>query len=218
VSAQAELVAGVDEAGRGCLAGPVYAAAVILPQGHGIQGLRDSKRLSAASRERLAPLIQARALAWAVGWASVEEIDRLNILRASGLAMQRAVAGLHPAPTLCLVDGDRAPEFSCAARPIVGGDGTVECIMAASILAKVARDELLRRLEREHPGYGLARHKGYGTPEHLAALQRLGPCAIHRMSFAPCAQSAFRMADSGLRNEGETRMARCANRRPQTGD
>jgi ribonuclease HII len=181
-------VAGVDEVGRGCLAGPVYAAAVILPAAPRLRGLDDSKNLSAAQREMLGPRIEARALAWAVGIASVEEIDRLNILQASLLAMSRAAAALQISPGLCLVDGNCPPRLSCAVRTVVGGDGLVDSIMAASILAKLARDREMARLDQEHPGYGFARHKGYGTPEHLAALRRQGTCAIHRRSFAPCAQ------------------------------
>jgi ribonuclease HII len=183
------LTAGVDEVGRGCLAGPVYAAAVILPDDHALVGLADSKQLSAAQRERLAPQIQARALAWAVGIATVEEIDRINILRATFLAMARAVRALSPAPALCLVDGNQRPELGCEVRMVIGGDATVESIMAASILAKVARDAELLRLHEAHPHYGFGRNKGYGTPEHLRALREHGPCGIHRMSFAPCAQS-----------------------------
>ncbi len=191
------LTAGVDEVGRGCLAGPVYAAAVILPDDHGLSGLADSKQLSAAQRERLAPLIQARALAWAVGIAAVEEIDRVNILRATFLAMARAVQALRVKPELCLVDGNQKPDLGCAVRTVVGGDATVESIMAASILAKVARDAELLRLDGVHPHYGLGRNKGYGTPEHLRALREHGPCAIHRMSFAPCAQAVLPLAAAG---------------------
>ncbi len=190
------LSAGVDEVGRGCLAGPVYAAAVILPDNHGIVGLRDSKQLTAARRERLAPQIQGRALAWAVGIATVEEIDRINILRATFLAMARAVQALALRPALCLVDGNQVPDLGCEVRTIVGGDATVESIMAASIVAKVARDAELLRLDAQYPGYGMARHKGYGTPQHLGALRALGASAIHRMSFAPCAQAASTAADS----------------------
>jgi len=188
------LSAGVDEVGRGCLAGPVYAAAVILPDHHGIIGLRDSKQLTAARRERLAPQIQGRALAWAIGIATVEEIDRINILRATFLAMARAVQALSLRPALCLVDGNQVPELGCEVRTIVGGDATVESIMAASIVAKVARDAALVQLDACYPGYGLARHKGYGTPQHLGALRALGPSKEHRMSFAPCAQAQVPVA------------------------
>lgn len=194
------VTAGVDEVGRGCLAGPVYAAAVILPPRHGLRGLADSKQLSAGQREALAPRIRERALAWAIGVATAGEIDRLNILRATFLAMARAVEALAPPPQLCLVDGNQVPELGCAVRTIVGGDATVPSIMAASIIAKVARDAELARLHLQYPHYGFARHKGYGTPEHLAALQQHGPCAIHRMSFAPCAQAelpGFGIGDSG---------------------
>jgi ribonuclease HII len=185
------LCAGVDEVGRGCLAGPVYAAAVILPECHGIAGLRDSKQLSAQRREVLAQQIRRTALACSVGIASVEEIDRLNILRASLLAMTRAVQALAPRPALCLVDGNQAPPLDLPVQTVVGGDASVECIMAASIVAKVARDGELQRLDALFPRYGFALHKGYGTPGHLQALRSFGPCELHRMSFAPCAQSRF---------------------------
>ncbi|MDR3416742.1 MAG: ribonuclease HII [Nevskia sp.] len=185
------LSAGIDEVGRGCLAGPVFAAAVILKPGHGIAGLRDSKQLTALRREELAPQIRRNALAWAIGMASVEEIDRLNILRATFLAMSRAVRALAPRPALCLVDGNRAPELGLPVCTIVGGDATEESIMAASIVAKVARDAELRHLDGLFPHYGFARHKGYATGEHLRALRRFGPCELHRMSFAPCAQTGF---------------------------
>ncbi len=179
------LVAGVDEAGRGPLAGPVAAAAVILHPERPIAGLDDSKRLTPARREALEPEIQGRALAWSVAFASAQEIDRINILQASLLAMRRAVAALDPRPLEVLVDGNRTTEFGCAARAIVGGDGLVPAIAAASILAKVARDRLMARLEHDYPGYGFAGHKGYPTAAHRAALVRLGPCPEHRLSFAP---------------------------------
>lgn len=197
-----EVTAGVDEVGRGCLAGPVYAAAVILPQRHGLRGLADSKQLSAEQREALAPRIRERALAWAVGIATVEEIDRVNILRASFLAMARAVEALTVRPELCLVDGNQVPELGCPVRTIVGGDASVRSIMAASIIAKVARDAELLRLDAEYPHYGFARHKGYATPEHRAALQQHGPCGIHRMSFAPCAQVSFQFPSPPSRGQG----------------
>ena len=183
------LIAGVDEAGRGCLAGPVYAAAVILPPDHGLRGLKDSKQLNAAVREALFPQIQQRALAWAIASASVEEIDRLNILQANFLAMRRAIAALGRVPGLCRVDGNQDPKLGLPTELVIGGDALHAEIMAASILAKVARDRLLLELDASHPGYGFASHKGYGTPEHLRALRRLGPSAHHRMSFAPCAQA-----------------------------
>ena len=179
------LVAGADEAGRGPLAGPVVAACVILDAARPIAGLADSKKLRPARREALAAIIRADALAWAIGQASVEEIDRLNLLRASLLAMERAVAGLGFAPTLLLVDGMHCPNAPCPTRAIVRGDATEPAISAASILAKTVRDAAMRELDALHPGYGFARHMGYPTPEHLAALQRFGASAVHRRSFAP---------------------------------
>ena len=178
-------VAGVDEAGRGPLAGPVVAAAVILDARRPIAGLADSKTLSATRREALAGQIRSQALAWALGQASVEEIDQLNILQATLLAMQRAVHGLSIVPALALVDGNQAPRLSCAVRTVVRGDATVASISAASILAKVARDAMLQDLDRQYPGYGFARHKGYPTAAHIKALEILGPAAIHRRSFGP---------------------------------
>ncbi|WP_101047433.1 ribonuclease HII [Macromonas nakdongensis] len=181
------LMAGVDEAGRGPLAGPVYAAAVILDEQQPIAGLADSKKLSAARRDRLYDEIRARALCTAVAWATVEEIDRLNILQATLLAMQRAVAGLRLRPGLVLVDGNRLPVLEVRAEAIVQGDAKVPAISAASILAKVARDRELDRLHTAHPAYGFDRHKGYGTAQHLQALRAFGPIAAHRRSFAPVA-------------------------------
>ena len=186
--AQAAWVAGVDETGRGCLAGPVYAAAVILPRHHGIKGMDDSKKLTPEEREALVPKIQRKAVAWAVGVASLEEIERLNILHAALLAMQRAVESLGVPPASLRVDGVHAPRVACPVETIVGGDGKVGSIMAASILAKVARDAEMRRLHEAYPGYGFARHKGYGTPEHLLALRERGPCPIHRRLFGPVLQ------------------------------
>jgi ribonuclease HII len=180
-----ERVAGVDEAGRGPLAGPVMAAAVVLDVRRPIPGLADSKQLTETRREVLAKLIRARAIAWAVGRAEVEEVDRLNILQASLLAMQRACQALLPPPTAVLIDGNCCPQLSWPARAVVRGDQTVSAISAASILAKVARDAEMRDLDCCYPGYGLARHKGYPTPEHLSALARLGPSPIHRRTFAP---------------------------------
>ena len=182
------LTAGVDEAGRGPLAGPVIAAAVILDPARPIEGLGDSKALSEAARERLAPLIRAHALAWALGSADRAEIDALNILQATLLAMRRAVLALPLRPEHVQVDGNRAPalqDLPCTVETVVRGDATVAAIGAASILAKTHRDALMRALERSHPGYGFARHKGYGTAAHLAALRRLGPSSEHRLSFAP---------------------------------
>jgi ribonuclease HII len=185
----AELIAGIDEVGRGCLAGPVYAAAVILPLQPQLLGLRDSKALSASAREKLVPQIEQAALAWAIGVATPAEIDEINILQATLLAMRRALAALKIAPDLCRVDGNQNPQLGVATEMVIGGDGLHACIMAASIIAKVARDAEMRRLCAEYPHYGFSRHKGYGTPDHLRALRQHGPCAIHRRSFAPCAQS-----------------------------
>lgn len=178
-------ICGVDEAGRGPLAGPVFAAAVVLDPARPIEGLRDSKRLTAARRETLALSIRERAAGWAIAEASVEEIDRLNILRATLLAMRRAVLRLPRAPVLALVDGNRPPDLPCAVRTVVGGDASEPAISAASILAKTARDALMRELHRLHPVYGFDRHKGYGSALHLSALREHGPCAAHRLSFAP---------------------------------
>ena len=179
------LICGVDEAGRGPLCGPVMAAAVILDPARPIEGLADSKKLSERARERLAPLIRARALAWAVAEASVEEIDRLNILHATMLAMQRAVGALGLAPAEVRIDGNRCPALPYPARAIVQGDATEPAISAASILAKTARDEAMRLLDRQFPHYGLAGHKGYPTAAHLAAIREHGVADFYRRSFAP---------------------------------
>lgn len=179
------LIAGVDEAGRGPLAGPVVAAAVILPDACAIVGLADSKQLSAARRQALAVEIRATASAWAVAEASVQEIDTLNILQATLLAMQRAVTALSLQPAETWVDGNKAPVLPTPVRTIVGGDAKVAAISAASILAKVERDRQLVALDRVYPGYGFAQHKGYGTKAHLAALQARGVTPLHRRSFAP---------------------------------
>jgi len=176
---------GVDEAGRGPLAGPVMAAAVMLDPGRPIEGLRDSKKLSAAARERLADEIRKRAAAWCVAETSVEEIDRLNILQATLLAMQRAVAGLGRAPDDVWVDGNRCPDWAWRSQAVVKGDDKVAAIAAASILAKTARDHYMRRLHEDFPVYGFARHMGYGTAAHPAALKAHGACPQHRRSFAP---------------------------------
>lgn len=189
--AKVRLIAGIDEAGRGPLAGPVFAAAVILDARRPIDGLRDSKLLTAAQRERLAEAIRARALAWAVAEAAVAEIDELNILRATLVAMARAVAALGVAPEEAWVDGNRCPELPCPTRAIVGGDRDVAAISAASILAKTARDALLVELDARYPLYGFAQNKGYSTKEHLAALARHGPCPEHRRSFEPVRQTSF---------------------------
>lgn len=179
------LIAGVDEAGRGPLAGPVYAAAVILDPAKPIAGLDDSKKLSEKTRDRLALLIKEHALAWAIASSSVAEIDAINILQASLLAMRRAVETLQLVPDEILVDGLHCPAVGMSARAIVKGDATVASIAAASILAKTARDAELLRLHAIYPQYGLDRHKGYPTASHLAALRSHGPAPIHRRSFAP---------------------------------
>ena len=178
-------VAGVDEVGRGPLAGPVVAAAVILDPARPIEGLADSKKLSEKRREAVAELVQEQALAWALGRAEVEEIDRLNILQASLLAMQRAVAALQPQAEFALIDGNRCPELACPAEAVIKGDDRVPVICAASVIAKVARDQEMVELDRNYPGYGLAKHKGYPTKVHLEALRQLGVSAIHRRTFAP---------------------------------
>ncbi|MBM3490408.1 MAG: ribonuclease HII [Alphaproteobacteria bacterium] len=190
-----EIVCGIDEAGRGPWAGPVVAAAVVLSAARPIAGLADSKQLSPRRRQQLCGEILRRALV-GIGEASVEEIDRLNILQASLLAMVRAVARLPRAPTLALVDGNRAPPLACAVRTIVSGDAKEPAISAASIVAKVSRDGLLRQLAGRYPGYGFERHLGYGTPEHAAALGRLGPCALHRTSFGPVRRSREQSVNS----------------------
>lgn len=179
------MICGVDEAGRGPLCGPVVAAAVILDPARPIAGLADSKKLTERAREKLAPVIRERALAWAVAEASVEEIDRLNILHATMLAMQRAVAALGVIPAEVLVDGNRCPELPCPARAIVKGDATEPSISAASILAKTVRDDAMRELDRAYPHYGLAAHKGYPTAAHLEAIQQHGVADFYRRSFAP---------------------------------
>jgi ribonuclease HII len=184
------LLAGVDEAGRGPLAGPVVAAAVILDELNPIEGLADSKKLTAARRERLYDEIRAKALCCAIAQASVEEIDALNILQATLLAMRRAVEGLRLKPSKVLVDGNQLPRLSVLAEAVVRGDALVPAISAASILAKVHRDRWCLDYDREFPQYGFAAHKGYGTAVHLAALRAHGACPQHRRSFAPVAQVA----------------------------
>lgn len=180
-----ELIAGVDEAGRGPLAGPVVAAAVILDSRRPISGLADSKALSPVRREMLAGEIRDKALAWALGQAGEGEIDEMNILQASLLAMRRAVAGLRPAPQHVVVDGLHCPRLECSVEAVVKADGTIPAVSAASILAKVARDLHMIELEERYPGYGFKVHKGYPTKAHCEALVRLGPCPAHRRSFAP---------------------------------
>jgi ribonuclease HII len=179
------LIAGVDEAGRGPLAGPVVAAAVILDDMRPIAGLNDSKKISAARREKLFDEIRAKALCCSIAQASVEEIDEINILQATLLAMRRAVEGLRLKPAKVLVDGNRLPVLDVLAEAIVKGDATVPAISAASILAKVTRDRWCAELDAKYPQYGFAAHKGYGTAEHLAALQTHGACPEHRKTFAP---------------------------------
>jgi len=182
------LVAGVDEAGRGPLAGPVVAAAVILDPRRPIEGLADSKQLSAKRREHLHDEIMAKALCCSVAQASVDEIDRINILQATMLAMQRAVAGLRLSPAKVLIDGNRLPTLNVLAEAVIGGDATVASISAASILAKVHRDRWCVQVDAEWPQYGFAAHKGYGTAAHLAALRTHGACVYHRRSFSPVAR------------------------------
>ncbi len=185
-----QMIAGIDEVGRGPLAGPVVAGAVILPGGVWLPGLNDSKRLSPGRRTELAAMIKERALAWTVAEVGVAYIDQYNIRQAALEAMRRCVAGLAVPPDYLLVDGMVIPQLKIPQAGLIRGDSRSASIAAASILAKVARDELMERLDPVYPGYGFARHKGYGTPEHLAALARLGPCPIHRYSFAPVRESA----------------------------
>jgi ribonuclease HII len=185
---EADIVCGVDEAGRGPLAGPVFAAAVILDPRRPIEGLRDSKKLSAARRDELAPLIKRDALAWAIAECSCEEIDSLNILHATMLAMRRAVEALATVPTIALIDGNRCPPMAIRAHAVVEGDDKVHAISAASILAKTARDALLVQLHQQYPQYCFDQHKGYSTALHLERLRMHGPSPVHRRSFAPVRQ------------------------------
>ena len=184
------LVAGVDEAGRGPLAGPVCAAAVILDSARPVAGIADSKALTPERRAELAIDIRARCIAFGLGWAEPDEIDRINILQATFAAMRRALAALAPPPQHVIVDGNRCPDLAglglaCSIEAVVKGDAKVECVGAASILAKVARDARMVELDRSYPGYGLAGHKGYPTAAHVVALRRLGPSPVHRRSFGP---------------------------------
>ncbi|WP_151702801.1 ribonuclease HII [Nitrincola alkalilacustris] len=179
------LIAGVDEVGRGPLVGNVVAAAVILDPARPVAGLMDSKKLSAVKREALAMQIREQALCWSIAWATPAEIDELNILHATMLAMQRAVASLAPAAEFALIDGNRCPALPCPSQPVVKGDARVQCISAASILAKVFRDQEMAQLDQQYPDYGFAQHKGYPTPEHLQALKAYGALAEHRRSFRP---------------------------------
>ena len=189
------LVAGVDEAGRGPLAGPVIAGAVILDPENPIAGLKDSKRLTALRRDSLYAEIQEKALAWAVGRAEVEEIDRINILQATMLAMQRAVADLVPSAEHALIDGNRCPDLACPAQAIVKGDSRVAAVSAASIMAKVTRDREMLSLDVIYPGYGLAQHKGYPSKAHIQALDNLGVSPVHRRSYAPVRRIVELQAD-----------------------
>lgn len=177
------VICGVDEAGRGPLAGPVCAAAVILPRGHQIPGLNDSKKLTDKKRRELFPLIKEQAIAYGIGMATHEEIDEINILQATYLAMERAISQLEGKADMALIDGNRAKDFGMAVRTVVKGDSLSANIAAASVLAKVTRDDLMVEMAKEFPGYGFEVHKGYGTKAHYEALQNLGPCAIHRMTF-----------------------------------
>jgi ribonuclease HII len=179
------IICGVDEVGRGPLAGPVVAAAVILDPAKPIDGLADSKKLSEKKREALNREIREKALAWSIARADIHEIDRLNILHASLLAMKRAVEQLSVQPEHAMIDGNKIPELHCSAEAIVGGDNSVACISAASIIAKVSRDNEMIELDQKYPGYGLARHKGYPTKQHMLALEQLGVTEIHRQSFGP---------------------------------
>ena len=183
--------AGVDEAGRGPLAGPVVVAAVILDPASPIDGLADSKRISERKRELLSPEIMEKALAWRIEVISVDQIDTLNILQATLLGMKQAVEGLQPAPDLALIDGNQAPTMSCQSKTIVKGDQLEPAISAASILAKVCRDDIMRKLHQEFPDYGFDAHKGYPTPRHLEVLKKIGPCPHHRKSYAPVQASLF---------------------------
>ena len=185
------LEAGVDEAGRGPLAGPVVVAAVILPGDYKLVSLDDSKRLSALKRERLAPQIEDQAIAFAVEFVEVDEIDRVNILQATMNGMQRAVENLDPAPSLAVIDGNRAPPLSCQVKTVIGGDRLVASISAASVLAKVYRDRLMQSMHCLYPVYGFDRHKGYPTALHLDRLREFGPCPIHRRSFAPVRRASL---------------------------
>lgn len=182
------LLAGVDEVGRGPLAGDVVAAAVILDQRRSVEGLADSKKLSASRREKIFSDIVCRASCYSLGSASVAEIDELNILQATLLAMSRAVAGLSIKPEFVVVDGNRCPDWVWPSRAIVRGDTKIPAISAASIVAKVTRDREMQQLEEVYPGYGFASHKGYGTRQHLRAIKHLGPCPVHRRSFGPVAE------------------------------
>jgi ribonuclease HII len=208
------LIAGVDEAGRGPLAGPVMAAAVVLDPRRRLRGIRDSKQMEAAEREEMAVRIRKHALSWSVAWADVEEIDRLNILEATHLAMRRALMGLHLGPAHVQIDGNRCPSFAglgldCTFEAIIDGDALRTCIGAASILAKVKRDALMVDLDRLYPQYGFAGHKGYGTPQHCELLENLGPSVIHRRSFEPVRRASAQVAGGGRAVDRENPGAAC---------
>ena len=188
-------MAGVDEAGRGALAGPVVAAAVIFTPKTHIPHVTDSKALPATEREKLARLIKKHALCWAVGLVSADLIDVCNILRATCMAMREAISQLHPPPEAALIDGRTLPDADCAMQAVIGGDRLCFSIAAASIIAKVTRDQIMTHCDRLYPGYGFARHKGYGSSSHLQAIVEHGPCPIHRMSFAPFSHQAQRQLD-----------------------
>jgi ribonuclease HII len=188
----ARRIAGVDEVGRGPLFGPVVAAAIILPKGCRLHGLTDSKKLSAKKRTELDAAIRVHAVCWAIAEVDAETIDRINIRQASLLAMRRAVEQLALSPDFLLIDGRDTIDWDCEQRAVIRGDGTSFSIAAASVLAKVYRDRLLVELDGVYPGYGLARHKGYGSPEHRTALERLGPTPLHRRSYRPVAQAMLR--------------------------
>ena len=177
------LICGIDEAGRGPLAGPVCAAAVIMPKGVIIPGVNDSKKLTEKKREQLFDIIKDNAIAYSVAFASVEEIEEINILNAAMLAMRRACEGLDPEPDFAVIDGNKAPDINCPAYPIVKGDSLSHSIAAASILAKVSRDRLITQLAQQYPQYCFEKHKGYGTALHIEMIKKYGPCPIHRMSF-----------------------------------
>ena len=211
-------LAGVDEAGRGPLAGPVVAGAVILDRQRPIEGLRDSKRLSAGRREQLSLEIRERAVAWSLGRAEVEEVDRLNVLRATLLAMRRAVEALGVRPRIVYVDGNRTPPLAVPAVAVVGGDDLVREISAASILAKTARDAEMCELAEVFPGYGFERHKGYATRQHLEALARLGPCAAHRATFAPVRRALEARGRSSALQRSEVPLAGRRSRAGCSGD
>jgi ribonuclease HII len=191
-------IAGLDEVGRGPMFGPVVAAAVILPEGCRLRGLTDSKKLTEKKRSELDVAIRARAVAWAIAAVDVETIDRINIRRASLLAMRLAVTQLSIAPDYLLIDGVDRIDWPCPQRPVIRGDGSSFSIAAASVLAKVYRDRLLMDLDQQYPGYGLASHKGYCSRQHLAALARLGPTPLHRKNWSPVAQQLLPFADEGI--------------------